>query len=106
MKRASILAVVVCLAGLVVALGAAATSSPQALLTSILSAGRAQHSVHYVSDARLGTLRVIQVADAATAQGIQRITYVKAGHSGHVTVIVSGRNAYVRGDVFALANYM
>jgi hypothetical protein len=106
MKRTSTLAIAICLAGAGATLAAAAASSPQALLSSILAAGRAQHAVHYVSDARLGTTHVIQVTDVAATEGIQRITYVKAGQSGHVTVIVSGRNAYVRGDAFALVNYM
>jgi hypothetical protein len=80
--------------------------SPFALLARIIAAARAQHSVHYVSTAQLGTTHVVQVADVAAAKGIQRISYTKSGTTGHVTVIVSAHRAYVRGDAFALVNYM
>jgi hypothetical protein len=103
-RRLHVLALVAVLAWLVPAVAAA--RSPRELLTAILAAGRAQHSVHYVSDARLGPLHVVQVADVGPTTGIQRITYTRAGKAGKVTVIVSGRTAYVRGDVFALVNYM
>ena len=83
-----------------------AASSPIALLVRIFAAARAQHSVHYVSTAQLGTTRVVQVSDVATAKGIQRISYTKSGTTGHVTVIVFGHSAYVRGDAFALVNFM
>ena len=46
------------------------------------------------------------VCVAALDRGIQRITYRKAGKSGHVTVLVVANTAYVRGDAFILANYM
>src|SRR5207244_11606510 len=61
---------------------------------------------HYVSTAQLGTTRVVQVADVAAATGIQRTSSTKSGTTGHVTVIVSAHRAYVRGDAFALVNYM
>src|SRR5437773_10215969 len=77
-----------------------AASSPLALLARIIATARAQHSVHYVSTAQLGTTRVVQVADVAAATGIQRISYTKSGTTGHVTVIVSAHRAYVRGDAF------
>ena len=83
-----------------------AATTPGTLLSRILAAGRAQHSVHYVSTAQLGTLRVVQVGDVGAVEGIQRITYQKARTTGHVTVIVSARSAYIRGDAFALVNYM
>jgi hypothetical protein len=46
------------------------------------------------------------VGDAALDRGIQRITFHKAGKSGHVTVLVVANTAYVRGDALTLANYM
>jgi hypothetical protein len=46
------------------------------------------------------------VGDAATSHGIQRITFTRAGKTGHVTVIVSSDTAYIRGDAFVLVNYM
>jgi len=46
------------------------------------------------------------VGDAGVSQGIQRITFSKAGTTGHVTVIVSANTAYIRGDAFILVNYM
>lgn len=46
------------------------------------------------------------VADVAADRGIQRIAFTKSDRTGHVTVIVVGKIAYVRGDAFALHNYM
>jgi len=46
------------------------------------------------------------VGDAGLDRGIQRVTYRKGGNTGHVTVLVVADTAYVRGDVFALTNYM
>ena len=83
-----------------------AAASPGSLLASILAAGRAQRSVHYVSTARSGAIRVVAVADVGATKGVQRITFSKAGATGHVTVVVSARTAYVRGDAFVLVNYM
>src|SRR5947207_849028 len=93
--RAAILAAVL---GCVIPAVSLAAPSPAALLGSILAAGRAQHSVHYVSKIQLGTVRIAQVADVGATKGIQRITYSKAGTTGHVTVVVSAGRAYVRGD--------
>jgi len=45
-------------------------------------------------------------ADVGADRGIQRITFTKGSRTGHVTVIVVGKTAYVRGDAFALHNYM
>lgn len=83
-----------------------AAASPSSLLASILAAARAQRSVHYVSTARIGAIRVDQVGDVGATAGIQRITYSKAGTTGQVTVVVSARTAYFRGDAFVLVNYM
>jgi hypothetical protein len=85
---------------------ALSASSPVTLLAKILATARAQRSVHYVSTAHLGTIRVVQVADVAATKGIQRITFTNANATGRVTVIVSGKSAYIRGDSFVLVNYM
>jgi hypothetical protein len=85
---------------------AAASVSPDRLVSSALAAARAQRSVHYVTAAVSSTVSVRMVGDAALDRGIQRITYSKAGKSGHVTVLVVANTAYVRGDFFALASYM
>jgi hypothetical protein len=66
----------------------------------------AAKSVHYVSVQRAGADRIVEVADAAWDQGVQRITVTHAGQTGHVTVIVTPGSAYVKGDTFALTNYM
>jgi hypothetical protein len=86
--------------------GGASAATPSARVASILAATRAQHSVHYVSIQEAGTTSVSIVADAGKSSGIQRITYRKAGKSGHVTVIVVARTAYVRGDAFTLRQFM
>lgn len=83
-----------------------ASGSPTKLMASILTAGRAQHSVHYVGSATRGAVRVKQVADVGISQGIQRITYSRGAKIGHATVIVSANTAYVRGDAFIFVNYM
>jgi hypothetical protein len=85
---------------------AAASVSPDQLLSSALAAARAQRSVHYVTEAVSPTVSVRMVGDAALDRGIQRITYRKGGKSGHLTVLVVADTAYVRGDAFVLASYM
>jgi hypothetical protein len=85
---------------------AAATVSPDQVVSSALVAARAQRSVHYVSTAVSSTVSVRMVGDAALDRGIQRITFRRGGRSGHVTVLVVADTAYVRGDAFALASYM
>ena len=42
------------------------------------------------------------VADVGPTAGIQRITYRVGKRTGHLTVIVSRRTAYMRGDTFTL----
>ena len=84
---------------------ALAGQSPKALRASILAAARAQHSVHYVSTS-VGPVRTRIVGDAAADQGIQHITFTKSGKTGHVTVVLVKRTAYIRGDAFTLHNYM
>jgi hypothetical protein len=83
-----------------------ASVSPTSLLASIVGAARAQPSVHYVNAGTIGAVHVTVVGDAGVAQGIQRITFRRGGKAGHVTVIVSSRTVYIRGDTFTLVNYM
>jgi hypothetical protein len=97
------------LGGLCAAGGAAAAVSPSALVTSAISAMRAQSSYHYVVhqvEPTNGGARVTMVGDASRTAGIQRITLSKAGRTGHVTVLVVANTAYVHGDAFTLMNYM
>jgi hypothetical protein len=70
------------------------------------AAVRAHHSVHYVSVQEGTAASVTMVCDAGPTSGIQRITFRQNGKSGHLTVIVSKHNAYVRGDAFTLQNFM
>jgi hypothetical protein len=82
-----------------------AAQSPTALRASILAAARTQHSVHYDSTS-VGPVRTQIVGDAAADRGIQRITFTQSGKTGHVTVVVIKRTAYIRGDAFTLNTYM
>lgn len=101
-RRLGVVAAAVCaLAG-----PASASESPGQVLSSSLAAARAQRSVHYVSISSAPTARLRIVGDAALDRGIQRITFDKAGRSGHATVLVVRNTAYVRGDAFVLADYM
>ena len=83
-----------------------AATSPAKMIASILEAGKAKSSVHYTSEGDYGPVQIDFVGDATITEGIQRITYSKAKQTGHVTVIVSGNTAYVRGDAFTLENYI
>lgn len=83
-----------------------AATSPKQSLTSILAAARAQRSVHYVADATNGSFQTTLVCDVGATSGIQRITYVRGGTTGKVTVLVSNGTAYLRGDAFALRYYL
>jgi hypothetical protein len=85
---------------------ASAADAPSEVLASILAAARAEHSVHSEGVGNYRTSRVTFVIDAGLDQGIQRVTYRKGGQTGHFTVIVSGKTAYLRGDAFALLNYL
>jgi hypothetical protein len=87
------------------ATAAAATSPVDVYRAAIIAAG-AQKSVHYVSTSNLGGSHETIVGDAAGDRGIQRISFSRAGTTGHVTVIVAKTTAYVRGDAFTLRSYM
>jgi len=88
------------------AAAASSAGGPGSMLSAIVAAGRAQHSVHYTVDASFGTIRVLQVSDVGRARGIQRISFAKAGKHGMVTVVVAARTAYIRGTALALTDYM
>ena len=90
----------------VLAGAASASVSPDQLFSSALAAANAQRSVHYVATSSSPTVNVRMVGDAGLDRGIQKITYRKGGETGQVTVLVVADTAYVRGDAFALANYM
>jgi hypothetical protein len=97
-------AVLVCVALVPTAVDAA--SSPRESLNAILTAARAQRSVHYVAIATNGVSRTRLVCDVATASGIQRITYSIGGRTGKVTVLVDSGTAFIRGDSFVLSTYL
>ena len=107
--RVALRTVTVMLVALCVALGAAAAVSPGTLAKSAIAAMRAQRSYHYVThqvQPSNGGAHVTMVGDASPTEGIQRITFSKGSHSGHVTVLVTANTAYIRGDAFTLMNYM
>jgi hypothetical protein len=83
-----------------------AAASPTTQLAAVLRAAAAQRSMHYHSVGVAGSQRVSFDGDAARNGGVQRITVRKNGGVGHVTVLLVGGVAYVRGDTFALANFM
>ena len=85
---------------------AEAATSPKSLRTAILDATSAKHSVHYVVVDTGRDYRTSMVSDAVEHSGIQRITVVRSGRTGHVTVLVSHSTVYIRGDAFALHAYM
>jgi hypothetical protein len=85
---------------------AAAAASPKSLRAAILDATSAKHSVHYVVVDTGRDFRTTMVSDAARNRGIQRITVIRSGRTGHVTVLVSRSTVYIRGDAFALHTYM
>lgn len=103
------------LAGTVAALGsvaclvvpaASAAQSPLTLRASILTAGRTQHSVHYVSSSVTPQATVSIDGHVGLSEGVQRITFREAGKVGHVTVVVAAQAAYIRGDAFTLHKYL
>jgi len=85
---------------------APASAPPAARLASLVKAVQAQHSVHYVSVEKHGTISVTMVGDVGAKAGIQRITYRSGEKTGHLTVVVSRRTAYMRGDAFTLEGFL
>jgi hypothetical protein len=94
------------LIGLLVPASAFAVGPPGERMASIAKTAHAQHSVHYVSVQKQGATTLTIVADAGPAAGIQRITYREGARTGHLTVIVAHRTAYMRGDVFTLTRFL
>jgi len=84
----------------------AANSSPAALHAAIIAAARAKQSVHYVSASNDGTSQITIKADAGRSEGIQQVAFRKGGKTGHATVIVAGKTAYLRGDSFTLVSFI
>jgi hypothetical protein len=98
-------AVVLLVAGAVagVAAVADATLSPRALRTSILSAAKAQHSVHYVTKQVVGNSLTTLVGDVEAADGVQHVTLKFGKKSGKLTIVVVDQTAaYVQGDATGL----
>lgn len=104
MRRAVLLLCAVLAA--VVAAGASAAQSPQALRSAILAAGATQHSVHYVSVQTHRSVSIRMVSDVSATAGTQRISFVEGSKSGRMTVALVNRTAYVNGDTFTLESYM
>lgn len=80
--------------------------TPQALRAAIIAAAGTQKSVHYVSASTTATQSITIVCDAGASKGVQQITFREGKKTGHVTVIVVGSNAYLRGDAFTLTNFI
>ena len=106
MRLGLISSVVMFAAASAIAASAFAAVSPVQLFSSALAAAHAQQSVHYVMTQTSPGRTVSIVGDSAINSGIQRITYRKGTHAGHVTVVVVDNTAYLRGDAFTLSNYM
>ncbi len=94
------------LAALVAAGVAAAATSPATVYHVAVVSASAKRSVHYVATSNLGGDREVMVGDAGPDRGIQRITFSRAGSTGHVTILVVAGKAYLRGDVFTLETYL
>lgn len=104
MRRWGILLFAVALAAAVAAVALAA-QSPRQLRTSIFTAARAKHSVHYVSLTVAG-FRARIIGDASGDRGSQVITFVEGPKVGHATVRVVAHTAYLRGDALTLHAYV
>jgi hypothetical protein len=85
---------------------AASTTTPRDTYRAAIIAAGAKKSVHYVSVSNLGGAKETMVGDAALDRGSQRITYSQGGKTGHVVVLVVASTAYVKGDSFALSDYL
>jgi hypothetical protein len=93
-------------AGVLAWLGPAASGAqiaPGRLLAAALAAAGRVRSLHYVASSSAAGGSVTEVCDIGVAEGIQQISYRSGGARGHLTVIVAGGRAYVRGDAVALS---
>ena len=93
------------LAGLTaaVAIAAAPTSVRYA---AVLAAMQSQRSVHYIATESAGPIHVTYVGDIGATQGIQRVIFSARGRTGQVTEVVSNHRAWIRGDAFALSQFL
>jgi hypothetical protein len=80
-------------------------SAPRAKLIAMRSAARSQQSVHYVSESSAPGHKIEIVADAGETEGTQQVTITDHSQTGHVTTLVSGDAAYLRGDAFGMRAY-
>ena len=60
----------------------------------------------YIATESEGTTRVTYVGDIGATRGIQRVSFNAGGRTGHVTEVVSNHRAWIRGDAFALAQFL
>jgi hypothetical protein len=81
-------------------------SAPDDQLAAARKAVAAQRSLHYTDRTVDSDGRADVVADVGTTRGIQRISFVWGTKKGHVTLVVVGKTAYVRGDAVGLNTYM
>ena len=95
MKRA-LLAITLCTA--LTACGSSAVTvapSPKARLAAIVKGVRAQRSVHYATRSSFG---YTITADVARGRGIKLFTLRYGTRTSHLTVVLVGGVAYIRGD--------
>jgi hypothetical protein len=93
------------LAGLTAAVAVGADPA-SARYAAVLAAMQSQRSVHYVATERVGTTHVTYVGDIGATQGIQRVVFSARGRTGQVTEVVSNHRAWIRGDAFALSQFL
>jgi hypothetical protein len=103
-SRLGVLALVVVFAAVSAAV-ALATQSPRQVRAGMLAAASAHHSVRYVSTTTAPGRTIRIVGDAGPKLGSQQIRLKLGNHSGNGTVLVVGGSAYIRGNVFTLANF-
>jgi hypothetical protein len=72
-------------------------------MDAVLATGRAQRSVHYESRTRPGDpIPITTIADVGRGRGVQRNTVTRGGRTGHITIVVNAKGAFVRGDAVGL----
>ena len=80
-------------------------SAPRAKLAAMRSAAQSQHSVHWVQSSSAPGHKIQIVADVGEKEGMQQITITDHGQTGHVSTLVSGDAAYMRGDALGMRLY-
>jgi len=81
---------------------ALAAQSPRALRDSILATAKAQQSVHYATRSVAGNARLTLTGDVAAADGRQQVSMKVGKVTGHATILVLDRTAYVQGNANGL----